>query len=98
MRTGLVSNSEVNTLTDSVLANRKESSFAKIGTIGHPFLWFQEYFYLQVEEFLPANRNCSTCKQKTFCLQAEKVDSKESSKKRNLETHKTKVTLQRLRA
>ena len=40
-------------------------------------LWLQKPFCLQAEIILTANRNISTCRNKTFYLQAEKAENKE---------------------
>ena len=40
-------------------------------------LWLQKPFWLQAEIILTANRNISTCRNKTFYLQAEKAENKE---------------------
>lgn len=53
-------------LRSSVLANKMDGSFAKIGTIDY-------HYWAKRKTFLLANRNHSICKQKQFYLQVETI-------------------------
>ena len=53
-------------LRSSVLANKMDGSFAKIGTIDY-------HYWAKRKIFLPASRNHSTCKQKPFYLRVETI-------------------------
>ena len=53
-------------LISSVLANKMDGSFAKIGTIDY-------HYWAKRKTFLLASRNVSDCKQKTFYLRVETI-------------------------